>query len=56
MKPTLPAIFGIVYMDNYQLPRTFFCLKLFKEISFLSRPGGSSHISGAKDEIRSVPK
>ena len=57
MKPTLPAYFWHSLHGQLSVTQDFiFCLKLFKEISFLSGPGGSSHILGAKDEIRSVPK
>ena len=57
MKLTLPVYFWHSLHGQLSVTQDFiFCLKLFKEISFLSGPGGRSHILGAKDKMRSVPK
>ena len=57
MKLTLPVCFWHSLHGQLSVTQDFiFCLKLFKEISFLSGPGGRFHILGAKDKMRSVPK
>ena len=55
MKPMLRAYFW--HSLDGQLSVTqdiLFCLKLFKEISFLSGPERSSHSLGAKDRFSAV--
>ena len=57
MKLTLPTYFlHSRHGDLSVIQNLIFSLNIFRQISFLRGPGRRSHILGAKDEIRSVPK